>query len=79
MSLDYFADLDRDERAAAKTVDQITTRYFRSVAEGEQEQANDLRQQWVKGAKRVSLVPPTGALWEMIARPRTLPTLSKPM
>jgi CRISPR-associated protein Cmr2 len=72
MSFDYFVELDRAAAGAVdEVVDRFTTQYFRLVAEGQQQQANDLREQWVGKAKRKSLASkvPTGAFWEMIAKP----------
>jgi CRISPR-associated protein Cmr2 len=69
MSLDYFVELDRDGGATLESTDQLATQYFGSVAERNETRANNLREQWFNRAKRASLEVPTGAFWEMIARP----------
>ena len=67
MTVDYFVELDR--KGDIKTVDEITTRYHRLIADGNKEAANILRADWSKGAVNETVSKPEVEFWNMIAKP----------
>lgn len=68
MSVDYFVELDK--RTNPQDTNEFTTRYHRLIADGEKKDADGLRAEWSKKARKVSLAEPSGEVWRMIARPR---------
>ncbi|MEM4390224.1 MAG: hypothetical protein QXG98_06245 [Candidatus Micrarchaeia archaeon] len=76
MSMDYFVELATNNNP--NSVDEFTVHYHLRIANGQKNDADDLRKQWSENAKRVSLTEPDSKLWQTIARPSIDLTLLPP-
>lgn len=82
MSIDYFVELDKQTVAREpQNTDEFIVRYHRLIADDKKRGeggADELRNQWSIGARKVTLAEPPDKIWSMIARPQIDLTLLPP-